>query len=178
MLVTNSCFHLVRDASLRPLRVLNGLPSMWHWPRLVPFCPICRQVELLRGSLRLYHFRLYHQVEHIEGGSCAASGCRSLELLDPQYIAFAFAMSEALDIDDQRLPFAGSSDHQALVVIVPLALLQTPGVGRRRIRAGHRLGGDFEKDRGTRPEERFRSRFAGEVSRAERIVGFREVDDF
>src|SRR5262249_53883983 len=112
----------------------------------------------------LYDLRLYHQVEHIEAGRCAASGCRAaLELLDAQYIAYAFAMGEALDIDSQRLPFAGSSDLQAFVVIVPLAILQTAGVGRRRIRAGNRLGGDFEKDRGTGPVERFRSRFAGEL---------------
>src|SRR5215469_4991898 len=111
----------------------------------------------------LYDLRLYHQVEHIEVGRCAARGCRLLELLDPQYIAYAFAMGEALDIDGQRLPFAGSSDLQALVVIAPFAVLHTAGVGRRRIRAGNRSGGDFEKDRGSGPVDRFRSRFAGEV---------------
>src|SRR5215469_1350150 len=113
--------------------------------------------------LLLYDFRFYHQVEHIEVRSCAASGCGPLELLDPQYVAYAFAMGEALDIDGQRLPFAGSSDRQALLVIVPLAVLQTAGVGRRRIRAGNRFGGDFEKERGTGSVERFRSGFAGEV---------------
>src|SRR5215470_11229546 len=111
----------------------------------------------------LYDFRLYNQVEHIEFGRCAASGCGTLELLHPQYIAFAFAMGEALDIDGQRLPFAGGSDHQTLLVIVPLAVLQAAGAGRRRIRTGNRLGGDFEKDRGTGSVERFWSRLAGEV---------------
>ena len=113
--------------------------------------------------LRLRDFRLYHHVEHIEVGRRAAGGYRNLELLDPQYIAFTFAMGEALDIDGERLPLAGSSDRQALVVIVPLAVQQTAGVGRRRTRAGNRLRGDFEKDRGTSAVERFRSRFPGEV---------------
>src|SRR5215475_13673046 len=116
--------------------------------------------------MRLYDFRLEHQVEHIEVGRCPASGCRAMESFDPQHIAYAFAMSETLDIDGQSLPFAGSSDHQAFVVIVPLAVLQTADVGRRRIQAGNRLGGDFEKDRGAGPVERFESRFAGKVERA------------
>ena len=93
----------------------------------------------LRQRLRLYGFRLYHEVEHVEGGRCAACGCRALELLDPQYIAYAFAMGEALDIDVPRFPFGGSSDHQALVVIVPLAVLQA-GVGRRRISGRQPIG--------------------------------------
>lgn len=67
------------------------------------------------------------------------------------------------DIDGQRLPFAGSSNRKALVVIVPFAVLQTASVGRRRIRAGNRLRGDFEKDRGTDPVQRFRGRIAFEI---------------
>ena len=47
--------------------------------------------------MRLYELRLYHQVEHVEVGRCAASKRRALELLDPQYIAYAFAMGEALE---------------------------------------------------------------------------------
>ena len=58
------------------------------------------------SPLRLYGFRLYHQVEDIDVGRCAVSGCGALELLDPQYIAYAFAMCEGLDIDGQRFPFA------------------------------------------------------------------------